>query len=138
MSGVVVSKSATTTPSCTETLAAIASEIRARAVVWLDENLKEYDLRLADRIEAAARREADKLIPAKNIEFSDGNGRRQIAYGWVKAGEEPLALRPATEQDMDAGRASWCAACATDCMLRGKDALVVCDHFKKNEKGGAK
>ena len=61
MSGVVVSKSATTTPSCTETLAAIANEIRARAVVWLDEDLKQYDLRLADRIDAAAKRERGNL-----------------------------------------------------------------------------
>lgn len=41
---------------------------------------------LADRIEAACQREAALLIPAKNIEFFDGNGRRQIASGWVKKG----------------------------------------------------
>lgn len=41
---------------------------------------------LADRIEAACQREAALLIPAKNIEFFDGNGRRQIASGWVKQG----------------------------------------------------
>lgn len=41
---------------------------------------------LADRIEAACQREAALLIPAKNIEFFDGNGRRLIASGWVKKG----------------------------------------------------
>lgn len=42
---------------------------------------------LAHEIEEAAKCEAAKLIPAFNIEFNDGNGRRQIAAGWVKAQE---------------------------------------------------
>ena len=48
----------------------------------------EYLRILLNRVEGACRREADKLIPASNIEFSDGNGRRQIAVGWVKKGGE--------------------------------------------------
>ena len=43
-------------------------------------------MRNLDRIEAACRREAAKLIPAANIEFSDGQGLRQVAQGWVKVG----------------------------------------------------
>ena len=41
----------------------------------------------ADRLEAAWKREVAKLIPAKNIEFFDGKGRRTIYEGWVKKGE---------------------------------------------------
>ena len=55
----------------------------------------------------------------------------------AKVGKESLALHPATEQDIDAGKASWCSACATECPIRGSDVLVICDHFKENEKGGA-
>lgn len=116
-----------------EMLADIVNEIRARAGAWPDEKLKQYDLRLADRIEEATRREAAKLIPARNIEFHDGNGRRQVSCGWVKVGSEPLASRPATEQDMEAGKAKWCSACATDCPLRGNDVLVICEHYKEGE-----
>lgn len=48
-------------PDGAETLADIVNEIRARAGAWPDEKLKQYDLRLADRIEEAARREADSI-----------------------------------------------------------------------------
>ena len=44
-----------------ETITGIANEIRARAGAWSDEKLKQYDLRLANRIEAAAKREVEKL-----------------------------------------------------------------------------
>ena len=74
----------------TETIAGIVAEMRDEikecetATAYVAWRLKEY----ADRIEAAAKREAAKLIPAANIEFSDGLGRRQIAVGWVKKGGE--------------------------------------------------
>ena len=44
-----------------ETLAAISAEIRARAGVWIAAELKQYDLQLADRIDAAAKRERGNL-----------------------------------------------------------------------------
>ena len=62
-----------------ETLKDIVAEMR-------DFRYHETRLKMADRIEAACQREAALLIPAKNIEFFDGNGRRQIASGWVKKG----------------------------------------------------
>ena len=135
MSGVVVSKNATTTPDCAETLAAIASEIRARAGAWPDEKLAQYDLRLADRIEDAARREAAKLIPAKNIEFSDGHGRRQVSEGWVKVGNVGDAPdpRPATEEDIESGKAKWCSVCVSECPDKGKDLLCICERFREDK-----
>jgi hypothetical protein len=44
-----------------ETLAGISAEIRARAGVWIAKELKQYDLQLADRIDAAAKRERSDL-----------------------------------------------------------------------------
>lgn len=38
--------------------------------------------------------------------------------------------RPATEDEVDAGKAQWCAACKVDCHNAGRDLLVVCDKFK--------
>jgi len=51
------SATATITTVNQKAIAAIANEIRARAGAWPDEKLKQYDLRLADRIEEAVRRE---------------------------------------------------------------------------------
>lgn len=45
-----------------ETLADIVAEIRARAGVWIAKELKQYDLRLADRIDAAWKRERNALM----------------------------------------------------------------------------
>ena len=39
--------------------------------------------------------------------------------------------RPATEQEIEDGKAKWCHACATDCPDKGKDLLCVCVRFKK-------
>jgi hypothetical protein len=40
-----------------ETIAGITAEIRARAGVWMDDKLKQYDERLADRLDLAHKRE---------------------------------------------------------------------------------
>ena len=128
-----------------KTLADIVTEIREIAERFHNDYLNDpvefegYErianefLTLAHEIEVAAVQEAAKLIPAKNIEFSDGNGRRQVSQGWVKVGGKPLASRPATKQDMEADKAKWCFVCTTDCPLRGSDVLVICGHFKKSE-----
>lgn len=118
-----------------EMLADIVNEIRARAGAWPDEKLKQYDLRLADRIKEAAGREAAKLIPAKNIKFYDGYGRRQVSYGWVKVGSVSPASHPIVQQDVFAGKAKWCSACATDCPIRGSNVLVICERFKESGVG---
>ena len=49
-----------------ESHAGITAEIRARAGAWMDDKLKQYDERLADRLDAAHKREVDML--AKLIE----------------------------------------------------------------------
>lgn len=53
------SATATITTVKQKAIAAIASEIRARAGAWPDEKLKQYDLRLADRIEEAAEQDCE-------------------------------------------------------------------------------
>ena len=44
-----------------ESHAGITAEIRARAGAWMDDKLKQYDERLADRLDAAHKREVDML-----------------------------------------------------------------------------
>lgn len=53
------SATATITTVKQKAIAAIANEIRARAGAWPDEKLKQYDLRLADRIEEAAEQDCE-------------------------------------------------------------------------------
>ena len=55
------SATATITTVKQKAIAAIANEILARAGAWPDEKLKQYDLRLADRIDEAAKRERTNL-----------------------------------------------------------------------------
>jgi len=43
-------------------------------------------------------------------------------------------LRSATEAEVEAGTANWCAVCDNDCPLRGADMLVVCKHFEKEQR----
>lgn len=65
-----------------ETLADIESEIRARAGAWPDEKLKEYDLRLADRIKTAAKRECGNIAKMREVLC----GARAMAVGSVNCG----------------------------------------------------
>ena len=90
---------------------------------------------LADRIEEAARREAAKLIPARNIKFYDGYGRRQVSYGWVKVGSVSPASHPIVQQDVFAGKVHRCSFCVADCPIRGSDVLVICERFKESGVG---
>lgn len=63
-----------------ESHAGITAEIRARAGAWMDDMLKQYDERLADRLDAAHKREVDML--AKLIE--DLRSQRDMWYDKVE------------------------------------------------------
>ena len=41
--------------------------------------------------------------------------------------------RPATENEINYGKAKWCAKCTSECDSKGKDELVMCDYFKTND-----
>lgn len=55
----------------------------------------------------------------------------QLPYNETPADAD--APRAATEEDIEAGRAVWCADCAADCPDAGKDLLSVCKRYKKGE-----
>ena len=112
------SATATITTVKQKAIAAIANEIRARAGAWPDEKLKQYDLRLADRIEEAAEQDCEeaerrgnhaatkaicetieKVGPLYDAE-SVGNAAKlrealtkcyQLAYGWEANEREGIA-----------------------------------------------
>lgn len=46
------------------------------------------------------------------------------------AERKPLCERSANEVEVEAGdgRIRWCSVCTADCVLRGRDALVICSH----------
>jgi len=52
----------------------------------------------------------------------------------VRSAAAPLG-RPATEEEVDGGKAKWCHACVAKCPLAGRDALAFCERF---EEGGAR
>lgn len=70
-----------------ESHAGITAEIRARAGAWMDDKLKQYDERLADRLDAAHKREVDML--AQLVE--DLRSQRDMWYD--KAEELRTALQ---------------------------------------------
>lgn len=43
--------------------------------------------------------------------------------------------RPATEDEIDAGVAVWCAGCSAKCPNAGKDFLKRCSRFREKEIG---
>ena len=63
-----------------ETIADIVAEVRARANAWPDPSLVQYDERLADRIEAAAKREREAGAEAAQVcgEIGEMIGREAI------------------------------------------------------------
>lgn len=96
-----------------------------------------------DRLRADLRSLADEFDG-----YAEADGIRAPAYaslfrslaerlrGMVEArpAAKPLG-RPATEEEVDGGKAQWCQVCVAKCPLAGRDALAVCDAFK--EKGDA-
>ena len=59
-----------------ETIADIVAEVRARAKAWPDPSLVQYDERLADRIDAAHKREREAGAEAYTT-FVSSHGRRR-------------------------------------------------------------
>lgn len=45
-------------------------------------------------------------------------------------------MHPATEAEVEAGIASWCADCSASCPYTAKDMLVVCSRFCEGETKG--
>ena len=60
-----------------------------------------------------------------------------LAHGEVKEGDVDAEKLPppATPEQVEKGEAAWCWACnVKDCMLKGKDILVMCDKFAVPDK----
>lgn len=73
-------------------------------------NPPHFWLEVIDRIKAACQREAAKLIPAREIKFFDGQGIRQVSWGWVKQGDPHLAeVRHEREEQAETEEEEGCS-----------------------------
>ena len=109
-------------------------------VSWRDGYIKARTERNAflgqcDRLRDLARRLADNLA---NYHIVGERERALLREARTAIGEgdkaRPAAVplgRPATEEEVDGGKAQWCQACVAKCPLAGRDALAVCERFEE-------
>lgn len=105
---------------------------------------------VVDAVNGRERLRADLRSLADEFDgYAEEDGIRAPAYaslfrsvaerlrGMVEARPAAAPLgRPATEEEVDGGKAKWCQECVAKCQLAGRDALVFCERFE--EKGGAR
>lgn len=117
---------------------------------FVAEGLDERTAReVVDAVNGRERLRADLRSLADEFDgYAEADGIRAPAYaslfrslaerlrGMVEARPAAAPLgRPATEEEVDGGKAQWCQACVAKCPLAGRDALAVCERF---EEGGAR
>ncbi len=90
-----------------EELEDIESEIRARALAWLDESMTRYDLRLADRIAEAREREREAAEARQLNECMVV--REEEADKWRKRTGDAARMRAALESI-----AGYCKGCEAE------------------------
>ena len=92
-----------------ETIADIVAEVRARAKAWPDPSLVQYDERLADRIEAAAKREREDGAEAAQIcgEIGEMVGREAACDKSSQVGNA-AAIREACENIAEYAKTAAC------------------------------
>ena len=92
-----------------ETVADIVAEVRARAKAWPDPSLVQYDERLADRIEAAAKREREDGAEAAQIcgEIGEMVGREAACKDSLQVGNA-AAMRKACANIAEYAKTAAC------------------------------
>ena len=116
-----------------ESHAGITAEIRARAGVWMDDKLKQYDERLADRLDAALKRERGDCAKLREA-IED-----LFAKGCVSRHDRVAVCPPCIDNEGYSPSNEWCARCSSDvkekCMAiyNARAALAVTE-----KEGGAK
>ena len=80
---------------------------------------------------AAMRHAIETAISDLQSKLEMTRGERQFIVRYLK---EAIAApaRPATEQEIDTGKAVWCEVCIMDCPNKGKDFLCICERVKKD------
>ena len=62
------------------------------------------------------------------------DGGSQIPDGLITMPDKwKLKPCPATEEDIESGKAKWCSVCVSECPDKGKDLLCICERFREDK-----